>query len=176
MRCLFLSQFSFFLSFFSLCHPRSPTVNSKSGDNQGIKFLKRFKQQLNPAQVFDLVSTGPGFGLRLFRHFELFRILICSGDGTVGWVLSEIDRLNMHVSCRTFHVFYDFFMTLTRLDFFTHLLLLRGYVENQSQKQCQIAVLPLGTGNDLARVLGWGSSADDESKFVLILFMNFSLS
>lgn len=65
--------------------------------------------------------------------------------------------------------------SLTRLDFFPHLLL-RGYIENQSQKQCQIAVLPLGTGNDLARVLGWGSSADDESKFVLNFFMNFSLS
>lgn len=73
-------------------------VNSKSGDNQGVKFLRRFKQLLNPAQVFDLVSTGPELGLRLFRHFDPFRILICSGDGSIGWVLSEIDRLNMHVS------------------------------------------------------------------------------
>lgn len=74
------------------------TVNSKSGDNQGVKFLRRFKQLLNPAQVFDLISSGPQLGLRLFRHFDPFRILICSGDGSVGWVLSEIDRLNMHVS------------------------------------------------------------------------------
>lgn len=73
-------------------------VNSKSGDNQGVKFLRRFKQLLNPAQVFDLISTGPSLGLRLFRHFEMFRILVCSGDGSVGWVLSEIDRFNMHVS------------------------------------------------------------------------------
>lgn len=73
-------------------------VNSKSGDNQGVKFLRRFKQLLNPAQVFDLISTGPSLGLRLFRHFDPFRILICSGDGSVGWVLSEIDRLKMHVS------------------------------------------------------------------------------
>uniref|UniRef100_A0A1B0GQ62 Diacylglycerol kinase n=1 Tax=Phlebotomus papatasi TaxID=29031 RepID=A0A1B0GQ62_PHLPP len=101
-------------------------VNSKSGDNQGVKFLRRFKQLLNPAQVFDLISTGPGLGLRLFRHFDPFRILVCSGDGSVGWVLSEIDRLDMN-------------------------------------KQCQIAVLPLGTGNDLARVLGWGSSCDDDT-------------
>ncbi|KAJ3656200.1 hypothetical protein Zmor_015296 [Zophobas morio] len=71
-------------------------VNSKSGDNQGVKFLRRFKQLLNPAQVFDLISTGPRLGLRLFRHFDPFRILVCSGDGSVGWVLSEIDKLDMH--------------------------------------------------------------------------------
>ncbi|XP_070063165.1 diacylglycerol kinase eta isoform X6 [Drosophila virilis] len=107
-------------------------VNSKSGDNQGVKFLRRFKQLLNPAQVFDLISTGPSLGLRLFRHFEMFRILVCSGDGSVGWVLSEIDRFNMH-------------------------------------KQCQVAVMPLGTGNDLARVLGWGSSCDDDTHLPQIL-------
>ncbi|XP_037950398.1 diacylglycerol kinase eta isoform X4 [Teleopsis dalmanni] len=107
-------------------------VNSKSGDNQGVKFLRRFKQLLNPAQVFDLISTGPSLGLRLFRHFEMFRILVCSGDGSVGWVLSEIDRFSMH-------------------------------------KQCQVAVLPLGTGNDLARVLGWGSSCDDDAHLPQIL-------
>nr|XP_036234017.1 diacylglycerol kinase eta isoform X4 [Bactrocera oleae] len=107
-------------------------VNSKSGDNQGVKFLRRFKQLLNPAQVFDLISTGPSLGLRLFKHFEIFRILVCSGDGSVGWVLSEIDRFGMH-------------------------------------KQCQVAVLPLGTGNDLARVLGWGSSCDDDAHLPQIL-------
>ncbi|XP_011501604.1 PREDICTED: diacylglycerol kinase eta [Ceratosolen solmsi marchali] len=108
------------------CSPLLVFVNSKSGDNQGIKFLRRFKQLLNPAQVFDLINGGPGPGLRLFRHFDPFRILVCSGDGSVGWVLSEIDRLGMH-------------------------------------KQCQVGVLPLGTGNDLARVLGWGSSCDDDT-------------
>ncbi|XP_018571339.1 diacylglycerol kinase eta [Anoplophora glabripennis] len=107
-------------------------VNSKSGDNQGVKFLRKFKQLLNPAQVFDLISTGPRLGLRLFRHFDPFRILVCSGDGSVGWVLSEIDKLDMH-------------------------------------KQCQVAVLPLGTGNDLARVLGWGSSCDDDTHLPQLL-------
>ncbi|CAH1114294.1 unnamed protein product [Psylliodes chrysocephalus] len=107
-------------------------VNSKSGDNQGVKFLRKFKQLLNPAQVFDLISTGPRLGLKLFRHFDPFRILVCSGDGSVGWVLSEIDKLDMH-------------------------------------KQCQVAVLPLGTGNDLARVLGWGSSCDDDTHLPQLL-------
>ncbi|XP_058556776.1 diacylglycerol kinase delta isoform X4 [Neofelis nebulosa] len=107
-------------------------VNSKSGDNQGVKFLRRFKQLLNPAQVFDLMNGGPHLGLRLFQKFDTFRILVCGGDGSVGWVLSEIDGLNLH-------------------------------------KQCQLGVLPLGTGNDLARVLGWGSACDDDTQLPQIL-------
>ncbi|XP_016013638.2 diacylglycerol kinase eta isoform X2 [Rousettus aegyptiacus] len=107
-------------------------VNSKSGDNQGVKFLRRFKQLLNPAQVFDLMNGGPYLGLRLFQKFDNFRILVCGGDGSVGWVLSEIDKLNLN-------------------------------------KQCQVGVLPLGTGNDLARVLGWGSSYDDDTQLPQIL-------
>uniref|UniRef100_W5MSB3 Diacylglycerol kinase n=1 Tax=Lepisosteus oculatus TaxID=7918 RepID=W5MSB3_LEPOC len=71
-------------------------VNSKSGDNQGVKFLRRFKQLLNPAQVFDLMNGGPHLGLRLFQKFDTFRILVCGGDGSVGWVLSEIDALTLH--------------------------------------------------------------------------------
>lgn len=43
------------------------------------------------------ISYFLSFSLRLFRHFNPFRVLVCSGDGSVGWVLSEIDRLNMQV-------------------------------------------------------------------------------
>ncbi|KAK7582693.1 hypothetical protein V9T40_014138 [Parthenolecanium corni] len=114
------------------CSPLLVFVNSKSGDNQGVKFLRRFRQILNPAQVFDLISSGPTLGLKLFRHFDPFRVLVCSGDGSVGWVLSEIDRLNM-------------------------------------QLQCEVGVLPLGTGNDLARVLGWGASCDDDAHLPQLL-------
>lgn len=118
---------------FSFCvSPLLVFVNSKSGDNQGVKFLRRFKQLLNPAQVFDLMNGGPYLGLRLFQKFDNFRILVCGGDGSVGWVLSEIDKLNLH-------------------------------------KQCQLGVLPLGTGNDLARVLGWGGSYDDDTQLPQIL-------
>uniref|UniRef100_H3AW26 Diacylglycerol kinase n=1 Tax=Latimeria chalumnae TaxID=7897 RepID=H3AW26_LATCH len=116
----------------SCASPLLVFVNSKSGDNQGVKFLRRFKQLLNPAQVFDLMNGGPHLGLRLFQKFDNFRILVCGGDGSVGWVLSEIDRLNLH-------------------------------------KQCHLGVLPLGTGNDLARVLGWGGSCDDDTQLPQIL-------
>jgi diacylglycerol kinase (ATP) len=107
-------------------------VNSKSGDNEGVKFLRRFKQLLNPAQVFDLITTGPFVGLHLFQSFESFRILICGGDGSVGWVLTAIDKLGL-------------------------------------TNKCQVGILPLGTGNDLARVLGWGSTCDDNSQLPHIL-------
>ncbi|KAL5005462.1 hypothetical protein ScPMuIL_018918 [Solemya velum] len=107
-------------------------VNTKSGDNQGVKFLRRFKQLLNPAQVFDLMNGGPHPGLRLFQNVDQFRILVCGGDGSIGWVLSEIDKLEL-------------------------------------RKQCQIGVLPFGTGNDLARVLGWGSTFDTDTQLPVVL-------
>ncbi|KAG9274483.1 diacylglycerol kinase delta isoform X3 [Astyanax mexicanus] len=116
----------------SCTSPLLVLVNSKSGDNQGVKFLRKFKQLLNPAQVFDLMNGGPQLGLRLFQKFETFRILVCGGDGSVGWVLSELDKLGLH-------------------------------------KQCQLGVLPLGTGNDLARVLGWGGLCDDDAQLLQIL-------
>ena len=46
-------------------------------------------------------SSPSCFRLRLFQSFESFRVLVCAGDGSIGWVLSEIDRLGLHkqVSC-----------------------------------------------------------------------------
>ncbi|MBZ3889775.1 Diacylglycerol kinase kappa, partial [Sciurus carolinensis] len=95
-------------------------INSKSGDHQGVVFLRKFKQYLNPSQVFDLSKGGPEAGLHMFKNFARFRVLVCGGDGSVSWVLSLIDAFGLH-------------------------------------ERCQLAVIPLGTGNDLARVLGWGA-------------------
>ncbi|CAB4017296.1 diacylglycerol kinase delta-like, partial [Paramuricea clavata] len=107
-------------------------VNTRSGDNQGVKFLRKFKQLLNPAQVFDLSFGGPAQGLKLFQHLDLFRVLVCGGDGSVGWVMTEIDKMKL-------------------------------------MKKCQISVLPLGTGNDLSRVLRWGASFYDTNALPYLL-------
>ena len=35
------------------------------------------------------------YRLKLFKEFEHFRILVCGGDGSVGWVMNEVDQQNL---------------------------------------------------------------------------------
>ncbi|XP_076649821.1 diacylglycerol kinase theta isoform X10 [Halictus rubicundus] len=98
-------------------------VNVKSGGCQGLQLISSFRKLLNPYQVFDLDNGGPLLGLYVFRHIRDYKILVCGGDGTVGWVLQCLDNVGQDSEC--------------------------------SSPAC--AVLPLGTGNDLARVLCWGT-------------------
>lgn len=70
-------------------------INKKSGAQRGDLLKHKLHFLLNPVQVFELSSSqGPETGLFLFRKVPHFRILVCGGDGTVGWVLDAIDKQN----------------------------------------------------------------------------------
>ncbi|XP_078057043.1 diacylglycerol kinase theta isoform X2 [Mustelus asterias] len=110
-------------------------VNSKSGALKGRELLYSFRKLLNPHQVFDLSNGGPLSGLHTFRKVPFFRILVCGGDGTVGWVLGVLEEIRHKLTCQV----------------------------------PPVAVLPLGTGNDLARVLRWGPGYSGEDPFSILV-------
>ncbi|KAG7366557.1 diacylglycerol kinase accessory domain protein [Nitzschia inconspicua] len=101
-------------------------VNSRSGPQQGHLLITQLRGLLNPIQVWDLADGGPEEVLESFSAFTRLRILVCGGDGTVSWIVSTIEKMEL-------------------------------------QRWPPIAILPLGTGNDLARIHGWGGGYNNES-------------
>uniref|UniRef100_U3KGJ9 Diacylglycerol kinase n=1 Tax=Ficedula albicollis TaxID=59894 RepID=U3KGJ9_FICAL len=102
-------------------------VNSKSGDNQGVKFLRRFKQLLNPAQMLSFLV----FIFCVSAALDKIRIFVYYSKSCLDkYILGDISVVNSY---------------------------------------CNLLMLPLGTGNDLARVLGWGSACDDDTQLPQIL-------
>lgn len=62
-------------------------------------------------------------------------MLVCGGDGTVGWVLTALEELRHCLAC----------------------------------PDPSVAILPLGTGNDLGRVLRWGPGYSGEDPLSVLL-------
>ncbi|XP_061490933.1 diacylglycerol kinase theta isoform X3 [Rhineura floridana] len=81
------------------CCPLLVFVNTKSGGLKGRDLLYSFRKLLNPHQVFELTNGGPLPGFHTFSQIPYFRILVCGGDGTVGWVLGALEEIRHKLGC-----------------------------------------------------------------------------
>lgn len=109
-------------------------VNSRSGGQTGRLLMETLAEHIgDPPRAFSgkvcdlsLVPDEPAATIDDMARNHLAaspRLLVCGGDGTVTWILTELEN------CKE----------------------LGG-------RSVPVAVLPLGTGNDLAQSLGWGGT------------------
>ena len=116
-------------------------VNSASGGGMGTTLYKSLQSHLGSEFVFDLHSCSPGNmpedTLLEYAYDPNVRVLACGGDGTSGWIFSSLDNVWSIV-------------LQTSSNRRVHL--------SQYEDHLPLAIIPLGTGNDLSRQFGWGGS------------------
>lgn len=120
-------------------------VNSTSGGGKGDEIYKTLQTHLGNEYVIDLHSCGPGNmpedTLLKYAHDPFVRVLACGGDGTCGWIYSSLDQV------------------------WSTILGNKGLVHTSQYKDhLPLAIMPLGTGNDLSRQYHWGPSFQNHMK------------
>jgi hypothetical protein len=118
------------------CRPILVYINVKSGPQVGTILRDQFSRLLHPLQVVTLPRSDPMPALRTFSRVPNLRIAIVGGDGTIGWIISCVEMLKRELNSNCKHPF-------------------------SSWTPPPIAIMPVGTGNDLARCLGWGSGYNE---------------
>ncbi|CAH2257285.1 jg26107 [Pararge aegeria aegeria] len=132
-------------------------INPKSGGNQGAKLLQKFQWLLNPRQVFDLTQGGPGPGHHIYHHCKPINRLLGTG------VFPEYERFEIHLLLKS--AGKAGIGRIETLTLWRTLWPAVGWVLSVLDRigsRPAVGVLPLGTGNDLARALGWGGGYEDE--------------
>ena len=56
-----------------------------------------FQYLLNPRQVYNLAKEGPVAGLQLFKDVPNMRVIVCGGDGTIGWILEQMGECSITI-------------------------------------------------------------------------------
>jgi len=112
-------------------------LNSGSGGGMGKKILIDMVKMLGEEFVFDLKSCKrgnmPEDKLIPMAKDPFVRVLACGGDGTMGWILSSIDK-----------VWKTILGDKVQLE------------DTKYRGHLPLAMMPLGTGNDLSRSFKWG--------------------
>ena len=120
-------------------------VNANSGGGIGKLIFDDLVHHLGAEYVFDLskcsVGNMPEDNLRQFANDPSVRVLACGGDGTAGWISTSLDKV-------------------------WSVVLPPGTAVQDSKyaTNLPLAIMPLGTGNDLSRQFGWGGTFKEKMR------------
>jgi diacylglycerol kinase (ATP) len=106
-------------------------INSKSGGQQGLYFKEQLEKLLNPYQIVDLFQFPNPLPV-LQEYSKLPKMKILIAGGD-GTISWILDSIDL-VEC---------------------------WKESAEDSKPEIAILPIGTGNDLANELGWLNAMED---------------